>query len=306
MNAGPRRLGRRAYIGGLVTCLGGLSGCAGVVGSAGGRSDPVSILAAGSLTNAFEHGLRPSLTTPVQVETHGSARIARMVADGQKDPDILAVADAALFDGPVQPSWFAEFATNSLVVAYNPDSEGGRRIADAGAGGWFRPMVDGLVSLGRTDPDLDPLGYRTLFLLELASDYYETDVDLREAIPSREQRYPETQLVSQFETGGIDAAFTYRNMAVERDYEFVSLPSAIDLSDPTRSDEYASARYTLPSGKVVTGSPISYASVIRNRDETITDVFTEQIAGEYLREFGFSVPDTYPQFTGNVPDTIID
>jgi len=294
---------RRTLLAGVAAGLGGLSGCSAFVGSTGSQSTPVSILAAGSLNNALVNGLSVP-ETRIEVEAHGSARVARMVAAEQKDPDILAVADTALFDGPVHPSWFAEFATNSIVVAYDPDSEGGQRIAAAGSEGWFRPLLDSSVSLGRTDPDVDPLGYRTLFVLELASDYYETDADLRTEIPTREQRYPETQLVSQFETGSIDAAITYRNMAVERGYEFVELPTAIDLSDPTRADDYATASYELPSGKVVTGGPISYASTARHLDPVVTDVFDEHVRGAYLQEFGFSVPDEYPTFSGNVPDEI--
>ncbi|WP_049986088.1 extracellular solute-binding protein [Halobellus rufus] len=295
---------RRDLLCGAIAGLSGLSGCSGAVGSAGRQPDPVSILAAGSLNNALENGLRSDLDTPLQVEAHGSARVARMVADGQKDPDVVSVADTALFDGPTHPPWFAEFATNSVVVAYDPESEGGQRIAAAGPDEWYRPLLDDSVSLGRTDPDLDPLGYRTLFVFELASEYYGTDSDLRTAIPTREQLFPETQLVSQFETGSVDAAITYRNMAVERDYAFVELPAAIDLSDPAHADDYAAARYELPSGKVVRGGPISYASTARNRTEAVLDVFDEHVRGAYLREFGFSVPDEYPTFSGNVPDEI--
>ncbi|WP_336023788.1 extracellular solute-binding protein [Halobellus salinisoli] len=307
MDADRGEICRRAFLCGAAAAgLGGLSGCAGVVGSGGQRPTPVSILAAGSLNNAFENGLRSDLETPIQIEAHGSARVARMVAEGQKDPDIVAVADTALFDGPLRPSWFAEFATNSVVLAYDSGSDGGERVAAAGSDGWFRPLLDGSVSLGRTDPDVDPLGYRTLFVLELASEHYDTDVDLRAEIPTREQLFPETQLVSQFETGSIDAAVTYRNMAVERGYEFVELPAAIDLSDPARADDYVTASYELPSGTVVSGGPISYASTARKMNATVTHAFDAQISGTYLSDFGFSVPDDYPTFSGNVPDEIID
>jgi len=30
-------------------------------------------------------------------------------------------------------------------------------------------------------------------------------------------------------------------------------------------------------------------------------VFDTHVAGAYLREFGFTVPDDYPRFGGNVP-----
>jgi len=160
--------------------------------------------------------------------------------------------------------------------------------------------------LGRTDPALDPLGYRTLFMLELATDYYDTAVDLRAAIPSREQLYPETQLVSQFETGSIDAAVTYRNMVVDRDYAFIDLPAEIDLSDPAFADRYGRTSYELPSGTVVTGGPISYGSTIRHQSPLVRDAFETHITDDYLSEFGFIVPDDYPRYSGNVPETVTD
>jgi len=291
---------RRTFLATLAAGVTGTAGCA----NAGSQPDPVSILAAGSLNNALENGLRARVDDPVEVEAHGSAEVARLVAEGQKDPDVVSVADVALFDGPLRPDWYAEFATNSVVVAYSPDTEGGRRVGDAGADSWYRPLLSGEAALGRTDPDLDPLGYRTLFVLELATDYYGTDVDLRTAIPEREQVYPETQLISQFETGSIDAAIAYRNMAVERGYDYIELPAAIDLSDPAHAERYASATYRLPSEKVVEGGLVSYGTTLRSRSPPVDTVFDEHLTGAYLGEFGFVVPDDYPRFTGDAPDEL--
>lgn len=297
-------IGRRSALSAIAVGLSGLAGCTSGLRGGGDLSTSVSMLAAGSLNNALENGLRSNVDATVEVEAHGSAEIARLVAEGQKDPDIVSVADIALFDSPLRPDWVAEFATNSIVIAYNPDTEGGRLLADAGPELWYRPLVNGDIDLGRTDPDLDPLGYRTLFLLELASDYYETDANLREAIPSPEQIFPETQLISQFETGSIDAAVAYRNMAVERGYDYIDLPAEIDLSDPARTEIYSSSTYELPGGNVVDGGVISYGSTIRHQSPAVLDVFGEHVTGQYLTEYGFVVPDEYPTFTGDAPDAV--
>ncbi|GAB6862033.1 extracellular solute-binding protein [Haloplanus litoreus] len=296
---------RRGALALLTSAVGGV-GVGGCLGR-GRTSDPppsVTVLAAGSLNNAFENGLRPRVDARLQVEAHGSAEVARLVAGESKDPDVVALADVALFDGPLHPPWYAEFATNALVVAYDDDDAGGRRLAEAAPDRWYRPLLSGAVSLGRTDPDLDPLGYRTLFVLELASEYYGLETDLREAIPRREQIYPETQLVSQFETGSIDAAVTYRSMAEERGYDYVSLPPEVDLSTPRFADRYATVRYELPSGKLVAGAPISYGGTVRYDAAPVRGVFDRLTNGTYLDEFGFVVPDDYPTYTGDVPDGI--
>lgn len=294
---------RRDVLAAVTATLGGVAGCTSAFGG-GDQSDIVSILAAGSLNNALKNGLQPRVTSPLRIEARGSVRVARMVAEEQKSPDIVSIADTVLFDSPLHPEWFAEFATNSIVLAYNPETEGGQKLAAAGSDGWYRPLLDGSVALGRTDPNLDPLGYRTLFTLELATEHYGTDVDLRTHIPAKSQVYPEVQLISQFETGAIDAAFTYRNMAVERDYEFVDLPAPIDLSEPKYAEQYATVAYELPDGKSVSGDVISYGSTIRRESPAVVDVFENHVTGEYLTDFGFVVPSDYPRYTGNVPDTV--
>jgi molybdate/tungstate transport system substrate-binding protein len=265
----------------------------------------VSVLAAGSLNNALENGLAPALSdVSLHVEAHGSAAAARFVAEGQRDPDVVTLADAALFHGPLTPDWYATFATNAMVLAYNADSDGGQRLAAASPDQWYRPLLEGTVRLGRTDPDQDPLGYRTLFMLELAARYYDVP-DLADRILHPDQIYPETALISQFEVGAIDAAVAYRNMAVERDYDYVELPPEINLSDPAYADDwYATTAYTLPSGKRVTGGLIRYASTIRHLRDPVLRVFAEQCTGAYRTQFGLTVPDGYPRFHGSVPTRV--
>jgi len=289
----PWSVRRRRYLAGIAAAL-STAGCLGR-----GADRRVSLHAAGSLNDALENGLRDRVDAALRIEARGSAELARLVAEGTKDPDVLSLADSALFETPLSPPWHAAFATNALVVAYN-DTAAGRRIAEAGDE-WYRPLLSGDVTLGRTDPDLDPLGYRTLFALELATGFYGLDRDLRSALTAREQIYPETQLLAQFETGSVDAAVTYRNMAVSRGYDYVDLPAAIDLSDPDRADEYAAASYELPDGAVVRGAPIRYVSTVRHRSRAADEVFRAHVTAP-LEEFGFTVPDDYPRYTGDVPD----
>jgi len=309
--AGAGGVSRRRFLGRVgaagagvsVAGLGSLSGC--LDGVAGSGSATVAILSAGSLQHALEEGLKPAIDAPVRVEAHGSATVARMIDEGQRDPDIVTVADTALFEGVLSPPWYSVFTSNAVVLAYNPDTDGGERIAAAGTGRWYEPLVDGGVDLGRTDPDQDPLGYRALFTLELAGRYYDDAPALHRAVPERGQVYPETALISQFETGSIDAALAYRNMAVERGYDYVELPNEVDLSDPAHAAEwYATVSYELPSGQVVEGAPIGYASTIRKSSEAARSVFAAHTTGDYLADAGFVLRDSYPRYVGEVPDAV--
>ncbi|MFC7134890.1 MULTISPECIES: extracellular solute-binding protein [Salinibaculum] len=251
------------------------------------------------------NGLEPAVDVPVESEAHGSATVARLIDEGQRDPDIVSVADVALFDDPLSPSWHSVFASNSVVIAYNPNTDGGERLAAAGPERWYEPMADGDVTVGRTDPDQDPLGYRTLFMLELASRYYDDASNLSEQLLQRNQIYPETSLLSQFETGSIDAAIAYRNMAAEREYEYIELPDQINLSNPQYEEEwYSTTSYTLPTGQEIQGGVISYGSTIRHVSDAAVSVFDAHTTGNYLQEHGFLVREQFPAYTGEVPQRV--
>jgi molybdate/tungstate transport system substrate-binding protein len=282
---------------------GGLAaaGRAGCLGS--GKARPVEVLSAGSLHKSFTEGLTDATEPSITVESHGSRKAARMVAEGQRDPDVLALADTALFSSLLSTPWHATFASNAVVVAYNPESERGQRVAEADR--WFEPLFDAEFTLGRTDPDLDPLGYRTLFALSLAGDYYDVP-DLRERVVATDQIYPETQLLAGFETGSLDAAFVYRNMAVEREYPYVDLPPELNLGAPSLADRYASATVELGDGTTVRGAPIEYGATLRNDGERETGVFETLVesAADYLDPFGFEVRENHPTYHGDVPERI--
>ncbi|WP_220132639.1 extracellular solute-binding protein [Halorhabdus salina] len=302
--AAGSRFSRRAFLGAVGGA--GLAGIAGYGLYQGGESTaPVSILAAGSLQHALETELRPAVDVPVHIECHGSMTVARLVAEGQRDPDIVVVADPAVFEETLPVPWHVVFASNAVVLAYDANSPGGRRIEAAGPDRWYEPLLAGSVDLGRVDPDLGPLGYRTLFALELATRLYDDASDLRERIPQRKQTYPATGLVGQFETGGLDAAFAYRNMAVERGYDFLTLPDRINLSDPDHVEEwYSTTTYQLPSGQVVRGGLIGYGATLRSDRAASLAVFDALTSGSSLQGSGFLFRDRFPTVTGEVPDRV--
>lgn len=231
-----------------------------------------TVLVAGSLQQ---------VTTQVgnaSVEAHGSVACRRLLEDGLRDPDAVALADPRLFAGLTER--VTCFATNALVLAVS-DS-----IADA-YDDWQAVLADPDLSLGRTDPKQDPLGYRTVMALELAS-----DIDAEEVL-ARTSILPETGLLRTLEAGGLDAAFAYRNMAVEHDLSHLELPDSIDFSDPALADQYGTASLELDEQTVV-GAPIRYAANARTeRGEKWVEELVEN--HETLRNSGFGVPEEYPK-----------
>ena len=126
-----RSSSRRAVLAGLGSAAALASGCVsplGAVGSGGSAGrETVSVLAAGSLQHALSEGFG-DVDHDVQVETRGSVAVARLVATGKRDPDVVALADVDLFDSILDAPWYATVATNALVVAYDENSDGGSRV----------------------------------------------------------------------------------------------------------------------------------------------------------------------------------
>ncbi|WP_424019287.1 extracellular solute-binding protein [Halorientalis pallida] len=271
-------LTRRELLVGLGgTAVAGGLGAAVYGGVTSGADDTPSALVAGSLLGVA------SQVPGATVEAHGSVAVRQLIRDGLRDPDAVALADPRLFEGVAEQ--VTTFATNALVVAYNPDSTSADAIRDD----WASAVQRSGVAVGRTDPAVDPLGYRTVMALELAAreDLLDADRALDNA-----RILPETDLANVLERGDLDAAFVYRNMAVERDLPLVSLPDRIDFSTPASADSYARVSYDLDD-RTVRGRPIRYAAT------ALTDAgqpWVDRLTGGHdrLHTAGFGVPESYP------------
>ncbi len=136
----------------------------------------VIIFHAGSLTvplarieKEFEAA---NLHIDIQREGGGSTKMARMIAERGKPADIMASADCKVIDKtliPAKADWNIRFATNQLVLCYTASSRYAERI---GADNWFEVLQKEEVVWGHLDPYLDPCGYRSLMVLQLAEKYY--------------------------------------------------------------------------------------------------------------------------------------
>lgn len=255
-----------------------LAGGTGLLGET--DEETANVLVAGSLAGVAAD------TPGASIEAHGSLAARRLLLNGGRDPDAVALADPTLFAGLADEVTL--FATNALVVAYNPDSEFAAAIEDD----WATALARGDLRLGRTDPSDDPLGYRTVMAMRLAGRRGLADP----AVLDGSQVLPETALVQNVELGKLDAAFAYRSMAREHDLPAVSLPASIDFSDPGYADEYASVSLALPE-TTVRGAPIRYG--VAALTETGRE-WTQRLATgtERLAAHGFSTPADYPRAVG--------
>lgn len=235
-------------------------------------------LVAGSLLSVAD------VVPDAAVEAHGSLAVRQLIVEGAREPDAVALADPSLFEGIADRPTL--FATNALVVAVDPDSARAAAIRDD----WAAALAREEVRVGRTDPQIDPLGYRTILALKLAE---RTGLADRREILDGSTVLPETELARALGSGKLDAAFTYRNMAVERGLPFVDLPDGVDFSDPARAETYGSVSLQL-SDRTVRGTPIRYAAAATT-EQGESWVRRLVDGAERLREHGFDVPDDYPK-----------
>lgn len=180
----------------------------------------------------------------VQQESAGSLETARKLTELGKVPDLIALADEEVFPQLLMPahvSWYARFAHNRMVLAYTPRS---RFAAEITPQNWWKVVVRDGVETGRSDPQLDPNGYRTLLVLQLAERHYGQPglaKRLLQSMPDRNLRPKEADLVGLLQAGEFDYIWSYESMARAQGLKYVQLPDAIDLSSPSDSAFYATA-----------------------------------------------------------------
>jgi molybdate/tungstate transport system substrate-binding protein len=206
----------------------------------------------------------------VEQENAGSLETARKLTELGKVPDVVAVADYEVIPLLLIPShatWYAKFARNRMVLAYGDRSRGASEIT---TDNWWQVVTRPGVQVGRADPSLDPNGYRTLLVWQLAEQYYKQPglgARMLATAPARNVRPKEADLVGLLQAGEFDYIWSYESIAQGVGARYVTLPAAIDLSAPSDSAAYAVASVRV-AGKTprdsitLRGQPIVYAFTV--------------------------------------------
>ncbi len=232
-----------------------------------GVENSLTIYHAGSLEFPFSHleeifeEQHPDIN--VLREASGSVVAAKKVTELNKSADIVAVADynvilSYMFNA--HADWEIIFAANEMVIAYTNESIGASNIS---SNNWYEVLLDPRVRWGHADPNLDPAGYRSLFVLQLAEIYYDIEGLNEDLLGSNRTVRPKSvDLIALLESGELDYAFEYKSVAIQHGLEYIELPVEINLSSPDEKDFYAQASYTLDDNTTITGTPILYGLTI--------------------------------------------
>lgn len=265
---------RPALLLGLLVTL-AAQACGSSTGNVPGST--VEVAYAGSLTRVMEDRVQPRFEAfchcSVQGEARGSMALANLIKDGIRRPDVFISADPAADEALAGPgngdrvSWWVDLATTQLVIGWDPKSRYAPDFlaAQQGRRGWQSVLREPGLRLGRTDPNLDPKGYRTLWLFELADRRADCARDCPgQAILAGSQVFPEEEMVARLQTGGLDAAVLYQVEAVTAHLPYLKLPPAINQGDPALAADYARVSFTTPQGLTIHGTPILYTITVPN------------------------------------------
>jgi len=238
-----------------------------------GPSREIILFHAGSLSTpmAEVESLFEAANPDVDVkrEAAGSNALARKIIDLGGKCDIYFSADYLVIENMLRPDyadWNIMFATNELVLMYGPKSKYADQI---NSDNWYEIMMREDVSWGNSEPDLDPCGYRSMMVLQLAEIHYGEDGLYEKALkhPRHFTRPKAIELVAQVESGAMDYAFEYRSVAVQHGLDYVALPPQINLKEVRLADYYKQARIEIagkePGTKeTMVGQPIVYGFTI--------------------------------------------
>jgi molybdate/tungstate transport system substrate-binding protein len=209
-----------------------------VVPNSGGT---VSVAYAGSLVRVMEGPMADALRDKTGLkfagEGKGSKALAHLISAGLRTPDIFISADPKLLDDLMRGgenaliSGYTVFGSARMVVAYSGKSPHRDLFADVVRRN--RSILDVLsnpdVRVGRTDPQLDPKGERTVRVLHLLAAHYH-HADDESKLLAKAQVFPEEDLAVRVESGELDAGFFYSTEIPDRGLQAIELPGDSNLS----------------------------------------------------------------------------
>lgn len=237
----------------------------------------VKVFYAGSLLSLNENLVGPAFSKGTgyayQGKGAGSLAIANQIKGKIAIPDVVELADptvdAALM-GNVNGnyvSWYFTFARTSLVIGFDPKSRFAKEFRQVQHHQlvWYKALLQKGLRIGRTDPDLDPKGYRAIWMANLAQRLYHLKnfkgrIFGSDSNPS--QVFPEDVLVARMLTGQVNAGIFYLSEVRDLGIPYVSLPGRVNLGDARYSKLYSSQHFKTSQGVVVKGSPIEYTITI--------------------------------------------
>jgi len=207
----------------------------------------------------------------ISLESAGSVACARKIIDLGRVCDVFGSADYNVINKMLIPEyapWNIKFASNEMTIVFNEKSKYRNEINSEN---WFNILLKDDVYYGRSDPDSDPCGYRSVLTIKLAEKFYNKP-GITEEFLNKDLNFirpKEVDLLALLETNALDYIFLYRSVAEQHGLDYLVLPDEINLKNPEFSDLYSTVSVDIKGkkpGEYITqrGEPMIYGITIPN------------------------------------------
>jgi molybdate/tungstate transport system substrate-binding protein len=194
-------------------------------------SGTVRVLYAGSLEDVMNNSIAPAFHRATGYTFSGypagSKELASAIKGKVRQGDVFVSASPkvdATLEGRKNGnwvSWYAPFASTTLVLGYNRSSSFASALRTKP---WYQVITQSGFRLGFTDPTLDPKGVLAVAALDAAAKKY-NEPALTQIAGDQSDLFPEQDLVGRLQAGQLDAGFFYTVEASAAKIPTVSLGS---------------------------------------------------------------------------------
>ena len=255
----------------------------------------------------------------VLLEPAGSVECARKITDLGKPCDIMASSDYQVIDKMLIPKyadWNIKFVSNEMAIVFNDKSRNANKINRSN---WYEILLREDVAYGRSDPNADPCGYRSVMTMQLAEKFYKKP-GLTSKLTAKDRNYmrpKEVDLVALLESNALDYVFLYKSVAIQHHLRYVELPDEINLRNPSFAKLYNSASVEI-NGKspgmkeTMKGEPMIYGITLLSKApnktaaiEFLTFMLSQDKGMKIMEKHG--QPSVIPQQNSNygkIPDAL--
>jgi molybdate/tungstate transport system substrate-binding protein len=203
-------------------------------------------------------------------ESGGTLLLIRKITELNQLPDVLFVADSLAIKNRLMPEyadWYIKFYQDRIVLAYSDKSKYTNEINKRN---WYQVLL----RFGYANPNLAPVGYRTLMSWQLADLYYKEEIEHKSIYESLKGSCPAdnimpdvAELLNLLESLSLDYAFVYESTAKQHNLKYIQLPKEIDLGSDEFSEFYKQAKVEISTKKntqkeTLAGAPITFGLTI--------------------------------------------
>jgi ABC-type molybdate transport system substrate-binding protein len=216
---------------------------------------PLHVCHAGSLLAAFaqveDEFRKQHPAVKISDTSGGSVDLVRRFAAGRLECDVIAPADHLVIDTMLKPSKLADytivFASGRMVLAYNANDPKAKALPISGtfnppasipqvSAGWYDVLSAPGVRIHGAHPFMDPGGYRTHMIFELAQAHYKLSGLYNALLQHYQVNVADPSAPAPSLGQDFNFQFTYEHTAArtskqDASYRYAALPPEIDLSN---------------------------------------------------------------------------